>query len=260
MIPLRIGWRRAKSTDPSTWRSYDEALKALETGHYAGVGRVIEAGGDYVGVDLDGCRNPSTGEITPWAWKILERLDSYSEVSPSLKGVKVWVKASLDRSYAKPGLEVYCRARYFVTTGQILPQYSATIEERSSALAKIIAEEFPRMHKHSRSVSGVYDGPRIGLLDFIDSGIVKVFGEVPDGSGKKFAISCPWIDQHSEGDSSGTYVGQYESGALWFKCHHAHCWQRDWRDFRRETSPRLLTIRIAPRGCPVGLEVTIDRG
>jgi putative DNA primase/helicase len=117
----------AKSTDPDTWRSYSEALEAFATGRYAGIGRVIGAEEGLVGVDLDGVRGLDTGHIADRARSLLDRLDSYSEVSPSGKGVKVWVYADLPKSHVKSGLEVYTRGRYFTVTGQMLLQYPATI-------------------------------------------------------------------------------------------------------------------------------------
>src|SRR5215211_7828333 len=80
----------------------------------AGAGRVIGFEEEYVGVDLDGCLSPETGQLSTWAGRILDRLDSYSEVSPSLKGIKVWTRApGLTTSYKKPGLEIYVGRRYF---------------------------------------------------------------------------------------------------------------------------------------------------
>jgi hypothetical protein len=38
----------------------------------------------------------------------------------------------------------------------------------------------------------------------------------------KYAVVCPWADEHTGGDTSGTFVGQFESGALFFRCHHPY--------------------------------------
>src|SRR5215213_83896 len=113
----------ASSTDSNTWCSYEDAYAAwLENEwSYAGVGRVIRTEEDLVGVDLDKCLNTDTGEITPWAQSIIDRLDSYAEISPSLAGVKIWVKApNITRAHVKPGLEIYPRGRYFTVTGLAL--------------------------------------------------------------------------------------------------------------------------------------------
>jgi hypothetical protein len=219
----------ASSTDPRTWRTYEEAVAAFEAHpeRYAGVGRVIAHEDPYVGIDLDDVRDPSG--ITSPAREVLETLDSYSEISPSGTGIKVWVRARLERSYVKPGLEVYQRGRYFATTGQLLPQFSAWIEDRQQELEAIVKREFPaRVPQGSRAKE--YDGPEIDLTDYLSW--VEVFSEVHDGQGIKFAIRCPWADEHTNG-VTGTYLGQRYNGATWFYCHHAHCAGRGWREFTK---------------------------
>src|SRR5262245_31271452 len=63
-INARTG-REAKSNDPKTWSTFDEALAAVERFDCAGVGFVFSADDDFFGVDLDGCRDRDTGELTP---------------------------------------------------------------------------------------------------------------------------------------------------------------------------------------------------
>jgi hypothetical protein len=50
-------------------------------------------------------------------------------------------------------------------------------------------------------------------------------------------IVCPWAEEHTGGDTSGTRVGQYPDGALWFQCDHGHCGGRKWRQFREYFQP-----------------------
>src|SRR5215210_959468 len=59
----------ASSTDPETWRSYNDAFAAWHDNEwsFAGIGRVIRAEEDYVGVDLDACLDPVTAKLSPWA-------------------------------------------------------------------------------------------------------------------------------------------------------------------------------------------------
>lgn len=82
---------------------------------FAGLGFRFEycAKAPFIFIDLDHCRNPATGEIEPWALAIIERLNSYIEVSPSGKGVHI-----LCRSRRTPvagnrsgNIEIYWRAR-----------------------------------------------------------------------------------------------------------------------------------------------------
>jgi hypothetical protein len=246
-VPFIAGTdRRASHSDPETWRYYATACQALarHPDRYAGVGRVITEGDPYVGVDLDDVRDPATRQLSSRALEFLRKLDSYAEVSPSGEGVKVWIRADLPRSYRKPGLEVYRARRYFTTTGAFLPQFSAAVEERQAEIAQLVANEFPDSTRPSKP--GQYHGPPVELDPYLE--FVEVLGEVPDGLGCKFAIRCPWIDQHSGADPTGTYVGVRENGGAWFFCWHSHCASRGWREFRGALSKRAKKLRLIRKG------------
>jgi primase-polymerase (primpol)-like protein len=235
LIAMRSGaCFAASSTDPTTWRSYKTALEAWsENEHFCGIGRVIEATEQFVGVDLDDCVNVVTGEVSPWALSIVERLDSYAEITPSKEGVKLWVKAKeVSRAYKKPGIEVYPKGRYFTMTGLIFPGARKTVEERGEELRAILDEEFPKV---TRRRSDTYEGPArvLDLGQLLDRSGIEVFAELLDGlAERKFAVLCPWSEEHTNGDVSGSYCGQFENGALFYVCHHAHCAHRTWSDFR----------------------------
>lgn len=135
----------ASSTDPTTWTDFPTAL-AYASRHYTGrggVGRVFTPGDPYSGVDLDDCRDPDTGEIEPWARKIIRDLDSYTEISPSGTGVKVTVRAVLPVSGKRTGnIEMYREGRYFTLTGHRLPDAPATVNERQDTLNALYARVF----------------------------------------------------------------------------------------------------------------------
>ena len=71
--------------DESEWESYEQALEDAPKND--GVGYVL---GDGIGgVDLDNCRNPDTGEITPWANTIIARFPSlYPRRNSHFHGIK----------------------------------------------------------------------------------------------------------------------------------------------------------------------------
>src|SRR3712207_5782569 len=88
--PLTTSGAYAKTTDPKTWTTLTNAEAAAQRIKADGVGFVLDATRDsIVGIDLDACRNPKTGEIADWAVKILRDINSYTEVSPSGTGVKI---------------------------------------------------------------------------------------------------------------------------------------------------------------------------
>src|SRR5687768_1309928 len=81
--PLRPGLR-ASTTDSRTWASYDAAIEATDEAD--GIGFVFAANDEYMGIDLDKCRDPGIGAIEEWATEIMDDLRSYTEVSPSGQG------------------------------------------------------------------------------------------------------------------------------------------------------------------------------
>src|SRR5689334_21384260 len=58
--------RAAKTNDPSTWTDANQALKALATGRFNGIGFVFSESDPFTGTDLDACVSKE-GTIAPWA-------------------------------------------------------------------------------------------------------------------------------------------------------------------------------------------------
>jgi putative DNA primase/helicase len=113
------GVGKASSTDSLTWRSFEEAVQALETGRYNGIGFVFSSGDPFAGVDLDDCRDPETGELEEWAEKIVEDFGGYAEVSQSGTGVHIIIKGKAPNK-KRGKVEAYSLERFFAMTGQVL--------------------------------------------------------------------------------------------------------------------------------------------
>lgn len=113
------GVGRASSTDSLTWRPFEEAVRALETGRYDGIGFVFSSGDPFAGVDLDGCRDPETGELEEWAAEIVADFDGYAEASPSGTGVHIIVRGKAPNK-KRGRVEAYSSERFFTVTGERL--------------------------------------------------------------------------------------------------------------------------------------------
>jgi putative DNA primase/helicase len=115
---------RASSTDLLTWSSFEYAFAAYEAGEppYDGIGFVFCSADPLAGIDLDGCRNPETGEIAPWAQKIVaDASEGYVEASPSGTGVHIIVEGRVrDGGLRRGPVEMYSRDRFFTITGAVL--------------------------------------------------------------------------------------------------------------------------------------------
>jgi primase-polymerase (primpol)-like protein len=104
-----------------TWRSFEEAVEALNTGRYHGLGFMLCSADPFVGIDLDNCRNPETGEIEPWAQEIIDSVaDKYVEASPGGRGVHILTRGTLRGGRKKGDLEVYGQERFLTFTGRVL--------------------------------------------------------------------------------------------------------------------------------------------
>ena len=157
-MPVDRFGKLASSTAPHTWCHLDEARKALESGIGDGIGFVFTRASGITGIDLDHCRDASTGEIDAWAEAYLNRLNSYSEISPSGEGIHILVKGALpsgvdgkrknfagDGYRPKAGIEMYCSGRYFTMTGARLADYPTGIENRQDELTAVFVEIFGKV-------------------------------------------------------------------------------------------------------------------
>lgn len=72
---------------------FEQAISNVQAGKgYPALGFVPKP--PFVGMDLDSCRNPLTGEVQAWATEFLKKLGpTYTEVTPSQTGIRAWVKA-----------------------------------------------------------------------------------------------------------------------------------------------------------------------
>jgi len=157
----------AKADDPATWGAFNQAVECYEArkgNGVAGIGYEFSANDPYAGVDLDKCRNPRTGEIEPWARAIIDRLKSYTEVSPSGCGVHILVAAKLPpRGNRKGQIEMYDSGRYFTMTGHHLKGTPTTIEDRQDELTALHTEIFGQDKKEAPKGPG--PSPAYDLAD-----------------------------------------------------------------------------------------------
>ncbi len=148
--------KAAKTNEPSTWGTYSEARYRYErnTKRYAGLGFVFSEGTGLFGIDLDGCLDK--GRLSNWAMNIANNFLTYSEVSPSETGIKIFgigevptgvklkIKVAGDPvDGKKPGIEVYGKARLFCYTGMRISMHTE-LHDCSSELFRLIKKIQPK--------------------------------------------------------------------------------------------------------------------
>ena len=146
-IPYQINGMNADSTDAATWTDYDKVVRAYFMGSFDGIGFVITPTDKFCGVDMDHCRNPETGEIDTEKLNCIKLFNSYTEITPSKTGIRVWIKAKLPENSRKRNdhkhIGIYDQKRFFTVTGNHLEGTPSTIESRQKELEQIYTELFP---------------------------------------------------------------------------------------------------------------------
>ena len=200
----------AKVNDPSSWSTLTEAQRraSQEPAFYAGIGFVITSEDGFVGIDLDKCRNPVTGEIALWAQAIVDELDSYAEVSPSGNGVHVWVKGVVPPGRRQSEIGgLYDQGRYLTWLGQPINGEIKPIAERTAELARIHARVFA-----PKPANGVTPTPiRPGLVD--DGELIRRASAAKNGD--KFRRLWDGDTSGHGGDDSGADLALCDALAFW---------------------------------------------
>ena len=154
----RIGVQ-SKSDNPNTWITIDDAESVAANTDFinddglGGIGIFLGItifGEEYrlAGIDLDTCLSPENG-LTGWAQEIIDRFQTYGEVSPSKTGIKLyflyraadldtirlitgtdWSKNFKERigSAHAPGFELHIGHRYFAMTGNFCDRCPAVLQ------------------------------------------------------------------------------------------------------------------------------------
>ena len=212
----------ASSTDASTWGTFAEAIEACRRNSaLAGVGFVFTADDPYCGVDLDDSVDETTRQVKPWAQQIVDRLDSYTEISPSGSGLKVFIKASKPgarcrKAYEDGEVEIYDRDRFFTVTGIRPPGFASDVNVRQESLDAVYSLVFGNDEPGTSAVSNAGRGPQpsdSGSVLLSDDEIIELACQ-RRSTGMKFQAlwNGDWnshFNSASEADSSVVFTLAY---------------------------------------------------
>ena len=145
--PMRAGAPKIglSKTTPSQWQDFSTALAAYEKEpKIDGLGFVC--GGGFVALDFDECCDEFTRELSEPVSEIVSRLNSYTEYSPSGRGVRVFVRGTLpgkNIASQAQGFEIYSEGAYVTTTGFRVPGTPAELAEGGAYLAELYQQGTP---------------------------------------------------------------------------------------------------------------------
>jgi hypothetical protein len=130
----------AISTNPATWGSLQDAERRAMRGDLPGVGFVLTPADDFTGIDLDKVVT-STGDLEPWAADLVALAETYTELSPSGRGIRMIVRGKVPATVKSDaaGVEIYRDKRYLTITGDHVPNTPLDIQPAPRTLAVLMA-------------------------------------------------------------------------------------------------------------------------
>jgi predicted P-loop ATPase len=98
------------------------ARRAYEKGGWSGIGFAFLPDDGLIGIDIDGALNAQTGDPTVRCKSIIDACASFTEISPSGKGVHIIVAGQTTTNKSNDiGLEVFCGKQFFTFTAKRFP-------------------------------------------------------------------------------------------------------------------------------------------
>jgi hypothetical protein len=156
-VPFDADGTPASSIDATTWTSIHRVMGAYHEESADGVGFVVSADDDIVAVDLDHCfdRNGRKGE--PWAIEVIQKLQSYSEFSPSGEGIRIFIRGKLPNASSgrkKGNIEIYSAGRYLTVTGHRLKNAPTTVQSRQPEIDWLFQKFFTEPEPKAKPTNG----------------------------------------------------------------------------------------------------------
>jgi len=132
---------KASTKVAATWGTCEEAERRVlrSDGALSGVGFVLTAGDEFVGIDLDDVVD-ERGTLAPWAAEVVGYGETYAELSPSRRGIRMIARGTLAKAVKQgdAGVELYCDGRYVTMTGDHLTGSPEEIRPAPRTIAALI--------------------------------------------------------------------------------------------------------------------------
>lgn len=252
--PMSSG--RAMSNNPATWGTFEDALKSVETGSYNGIGFMFSGDG-ILGVDIDHCKDPDTGELTDQVKDIIDTLDSYTEYSQSGAGIHIICRGKLPEGKRRKGsVEMYEVGRYFVMTGNVLDDAHCDIEDRTEELQNI-HKKYLSDNKTVKNVAKITKSVLKPIdFDLNDDEILNRAMAASNGDLFKDLYNGSWSGRY--GSQSQADIGFCNLLAFWFgrdevrmnnTFRRSGLWREKWEEKRGERTYGEMTIAKSAADC-----------
>jgi hypothetical protein len=155
--PYHPNGKLAATNNSETWCHFLPVKAAAK--QFDGVGFVLTKDDPFVGLDFDNCRclafdgiddeiSGGLNMVLPHVADHIRKLNSYTEVSPSGKGIRIFLKGNLPVDGKRKGtIEAYQSGRYVTITGHTVDGFPRTIEPRQMEVDAFFNAVFGTLEK-----------------------------------------------------------------------------------------------------------------
>ncbi len=116
-VPYNPKGFHANVNDPNTWASFEEVFNIVSLAGYDGIGFIFSDNDPYSFIDLDDTKGDAVK--VEKQMNVYREFDSYSEISPSGKGLHIIIKGKISQGRKRSGIEIYSSQRYATMTGNV---------------------------------------------------------------------------------------------------------------------------------------------
>ena len=209
----------AEADNAATWSDFETAAAAVSRLGRGGIG--FELGNGIAGIDLDHAINEN-GELSEFARSIVDRMNSYTELSPSGQGLHILFMVSESEETLrerlggklggkKASIELYFGVHYLTVTGNPYGEVKP-IADRTTEALKIYSEYLAKTEKKSTNQRAEYSQHRERREDMSISELWERMFNAPNGR---------YIQALYYGDISG--YGSHSEADLAL-CNHLAFW------------------------------------
>ncbi len=263
-VPKALSGRNASCTDPSTWATRADCEAARTRNGLSGVGIVLgdlENGYTLAGIDLDSCI--AGGVTAGWAESVISQFATYTEISPSRTGCKLFfllrdsdtaMVQNLLRGRGRtwksqaagdhpPALEIYVGGRYFTVTDQATGTLDLAVIEADQIhwLVQHASKTFPAPDREGDDNSRSARAFRIARQVHAACGDYSEFKKALAAD----AMCAGWLEEKGLAD------GERQVRRAWEKSsnteQHSHTPLGEGKRLISLTAEQLLQLRLPPR-------------
>ncbi|WZY01561.1 phage/plasmid primase, P4 family [Bacillus sp. FSL W7-1360] len=211
-VPYQVNRNKAATDKPEQWSSFDDVVMAYDAGGFDGIGFVFTKNDEFVGVDIDHCIKDGT--YSDLAKDVMDRLSSYTELSPSGEGLHIIIKGKLPlrghgtgKKNPALGLEIYRHGRYFTVTGNKVN--GDVVANRTDAMREVFGLYIDKKQQPKKVHSG--NPHRSSIADLSDRELLdRMFA-----SRKGEVIRALYNGHHIDDDHSASDMAFCNHLAFW---------------------------------------------